>query len=216
MDQGRDDLIARLRELDEPGALAVVRARLAAGDDPLRIMEDCQEGVHQVGLCYEERRYFVSGLIMAGEILRQVVELVEPALGPPGPRDEGATVLLGTVQGDIHDIGKNIMHMLLRCNGFAVVDLGVDVAPAEFARQARSLRPRVVGLSALLTTTFDALRDTVAELRRLPAGEAPAVLIGGGMVDEIVSQAVGADGWARDAVEGLRLCRRLAAERDPT
>lgn len=206
-------LISLLRNLDEDSALALVRRRLTEGEDPIRIMGEAQEGVRQVGLLYEEHRYFVSGLIMAGEILRQIVELIEPALeqGPSG--SPGATILLGTVQGDIHDIGKNIVRMLLRCNGYTVVDLGVDVPAESFAEQTLRLRPDLVGLSGLLTTTSDAMRATVELLRSgVEEGEfLPPIIIGGGMVDESVCRFVGADSWAPDAASGLRLCRRLLA-----
>jgi len=212
----RPDLIAMLRDLDEVGVLERIRRRLEAGDDPLRLMAECQEGVRQVGLLYEERRYFVSGLIMAGEILRQVVELLEPAMArrPAGP--SSGTVLLGTVQGDIHDIGKNVVHMLLRSNGFKVVDLGVDVAPEAFVAGAREVRPQVVALSGLLSIAFDAMRDTVSLLRAELAGEGtlPATLIGGGMVDEKVWRYVGADHWAPDATGGLALCQKLTAREE--
>jgi methanogenic corrinoid protein MtbC1 len=191
-----------------------VRRRVAAGEDPLRIMEQCQEGVRQVGLLYEERRYFVSGLIMAGEILRQVLESIEPALERGPAHGSPTTVLLGTVHGDIHDIGKNIVHMLLRGNGFTVADLGVDVPPETFVSEVRRVKPAVVGLSGLLTIAFDAMRDTVSLIRsELP--HPPPILIGGGMVDEKVCRYVGADYWAPDATSGLRLCERLAAPSAP-
>ncbi|MDF1556242.1 MAG: cobalamin-dependent protein [Deferrisomatales bacterium] len=212
MGDDRTDLIGLLRTLDENGVLERVRQRLTAGEDPLQIMAECQEGVHQVGLLYEERQYFVSGLIMAGEILRQVVELVEPALERrPSSGPAPGTILLGTVEGDIHDIGKNVMHMLLRCNGFTVIDLGVDVAPEVFVARALELRPAVVGLSGLLTIAFDAMRDTVALLHAEWEGArpVPATLIGGGMVDEKVWRHVGSEYWAPDPTRGLELCRRL-------
>ncbi len=214
MGEERDNLIRLLRDLDETAVLALVRSRLEAGDDPLRIMEECQEGVRQVGLLYEEQRYFVSGLIMAGEILRQVVDLIGPVLEERVAGDSRGTVVLGTVQGDIHDIGKNLVHMLLRCNGFTVVDLGVDVAPEAFVARVRELKPAIVGLSGLLTTAAEAMRDTIALLRSEASSlePFPVLLVGGGMVDERVHRFVGADHWADDAIAGLRLCQRLAGK----
>lgn len=118
-------------------------------------------------------------------------------------------MVLGTVQGDIHDIGKNLVQALFRCEGFEVLDLGVDVPPAEFVRQVRATRPEVVGLSAFLTTGYDAMRETVRQIREtIPVDEQPAVIIlGGGLMSEPVCRCSGADLWTRDGLEGVRMCQ---------
>ena len=119
-------LIQQILELNEEEALDIVRQRLHQGDDPLSIVEDCQEGMRRVGQRYEKGQYFLSGLIMAGEIFREVMELAQPAIREKVQGNETGRILMGTVQGDIHDIGKNILTMLLGCYGFTVFDLGVD------------------------------------------------------------------------------------------
>lgn len=214
--QAADDrLTTLLRDLAEREALALVRDRLAAGEDPLAIMNSCQAGMLLVGQLYEQGKYFLSALIMAGEILREIVELLEPALG--GQRREGnaGAVLLGTVGGDIHDIGKNMMAILLRCHGFTVRDLGVDVPPGQFLTEAKASRPRIIGLSGLLTVSYDAMRNTVATLRGDAGTAGIPVLIGGGFVNAEVAAYVGADDWATDVMHGVRICQRLCGQ-DPS
>ena len=206
------DLAASIAGLEEETALALVHRRLEAGDDPLLLIKDCEEGLRQVGLCYERNEYFLAALIMAGEIFRQVMELVQPLVEQQEPGPVSGRILLGTVQGDIHDLGKNIVNMLLRCHNFAVDDLGVDVSPAAFTKEAARLQPHLVGLSGLLTSAYDAMRQTVALLRS--EGYEGPIVIGGGQLSAEVCQYVAADGWTTDAVAGVELCSRLIAESD--
>ena len=202
-------LIGAIGDLQEDVALALVRQRLAAGDDPLLIMEACQEGMRQVGLRYERREYYLAGLIMAGEIFSQVMELLRPVVERQTSDRASGCILLGTVKGDIHDLGKNIVNMLLSCHNFAVHDLGVDVSPATFAQQVAQVQPRIVGLSGLLTSAYDAMRETVTLLRA--QGYRGPIIIGGGQISEEVCQYVGADYWTTDGVAGTELCKRLIA-----
>lgn len=207
-------LIGAVGDLQEEMALALVRQRLAAGDDPLLIIEACQEGMRQVGLRYERREYYLAGLIMAGEIFSQVMELLRPVVERQVSDRASGCILLGTVKGDIHDLGKNIVNMLLSCHHFAVHDLGVDVSPVTFVQQAAQLQPHIVGLSGLLTSAYDAMRETVTLLRA--EGYQGPVIIGGGQISEEVCQYVGADYWTTDGVAGVDLCKRLmAAEPNP-
>ena len=204
-------LSALVADLDEEAVLALVRESLAAGDDPLQIIEACNDGMREVGLKYETGEYFVSGLIMAGEIFREVVELVQPLLEKRVDGHSSGVVLIGTVSGDIHDIGKNMLGMLLSCYGFTVIDLGVDVPPACFAQKAIEIRPDIVGLSGLITASFENMKETVAELREKAAGANVRfpILIGGGMIDDQICRYVGADYWENDAMSGVRLCQKL-------
>jgi methanogenic corrinoid protein MtbC1 len=211
----RTDLIDRVAELKEQAVLALVRERLNQGDDSLSIVEECQEGMRRVGEQYEQGKYYLAGLIMAGEIFREVMELAQPAIESQISGEESGRVLLGTVQGDIHDIGKNIQSMLLSCHGFTVYDLGVDVPPAEFLAQAKKVRPDIIGLSGLLTSSYDAMRDTIALIRDASVTELAdiPIIIGGTSINEQVCQYVGADYWIINAMEGVRLCQRLLADR---
>jgi methylmalonyl-CoA mutase cobalamin-binding domain/chain len=211
--KARAKMIELLADLDEEAVLRLVHKRLAAGDDPLRIIEDCNEGMRQVGQRYERGEFFVSGLIMSGEIFREVVEMVQPSLLQQNKGHSSGTVLVGTVSGDIHDIGKNITGMLLACHGFTVIYLGVDVPPTVFAAKAIETKPDVVGLSGLITASFDAMKATVTALRAEAQAQRCSfpIVIGGGMIDEQVCRYVGADYWVNNAMDGVRLCQRLMA-----
>jgi methanogenic corrinoid protein MtbC1 len=202
-------LIAAVANLDEETTLRLVRQRLDADDDPLLIIQDCEEGLRQVGLRYERREYYLAGLIMGGEIFREVMEMVQPVIERQVSGQASGCVLLGTVQGDIHDLGKNIVNMLLSCHNLVVHDLGVDVSPITFAEQVAQVQPDIVCLSGLLTSSYDAMRETVALLRA--QGYQGAIVIGGGQLSEEVFQYVGADYWTTDAMAGVELCKRLVA-----
>jgi 5-methyltetrahydrofolate--homocysteine methyltransferase len=211
LSQTRDQLIQLLADLEEDAVLQLVQQRITHGDDPLQIIEDCNEGMRQVGQRYERGEFFVSGLIMSGEIFREVVELVQPLLETRANRQSSGCVLVGTVAGDIHDIGKNMVGMLLACHGFTVIDLGVDVPPAKFAAKAIEVKPDVVGLSGLITASFDGMKTTVETLRAQAQEHRCSfhIIIGGGMLDEQVCRYVGADYWVTNAMDGVRLCQRL-------
>jgi len=200
-------LIAAITDLQEETALALVRQRLDAGDDPLLIIEDCQEGMRQVGVRYERNEYYLAGLIMAGEIFRQVMELLQPVVERQVSGQSSGRILLGTVEGDIHDLGKNIVNMLLSCHRFVVHDRSVDVSPTIFAEQAAPVQPHLVGLSGLLTNAYDAMRETITLLRA--QGYQGPIIIGGGQLSEKVCPYVGADHWTIDAVTGVELCQQL-------
>lgn len=210
------ELVHQVADLEEDAVLAIVRRRLAAGDDPLEIIYECDAGMRIIGKRYEEGEYYIAALIMAGEIFRQVVELVKPHLGvEPGDGTSGE-ILLGTVQGDIHDIGKDVLSMLLACHGFSVRDLGVDVPPATFVQATLEYEPDVIALSGLLTSAYNSMRETVAALREATEGwpARPPIIIGGGRIDEEIRRYVGADHWTDDAMEGVHLCQRLLEERN--
>lgn len=209
----QNQLVELLADLEEEAVLELARQRAAAGDDPLQIIQDCNAGMRRVGERYEQGHYFLSGLIMAGEIFREVVELVQPRLAGQASKQASGQVLLGTVQGDIHDIGKDMVGMLLTCYGFTVIDLGVDVAPAEFAEQVLQHRPDIVGLSGVLTASHAAMRETVSLLREgaQRAGLKFPIIIGGGMIDDQICSYVGADAWGADAMSGVHLCQKLMA-----
>jgi methanogenic corrinoid protein MtbC1 len=208
-------LIHHVVELNEQEVLALVRERLRNGDDPLAIVEACQSGMRQVGERYEQGQYFLSGLIMAGEIFREVMELAQPAIKEKVQGNESGRILLGTVQGDIHDIGKNIQSILLSCYGFTVYDLGVDVSPHTFVTRATEAKPDIVGLSGLLTSSYDAMRDTVALFRRDSDHTLASIpiIIGGVSINDQVCQYVGADYWIVNAMDGVRLCQSLLADK---
>ena len=203
-----------IANLDEDAVLAIVHDRIQAGQDPLEIIDECNYGMREVGQKYENGEYFVSGLIMSGEIFREVVEILQPVLARFAAGKSSGLVLIGTVSGDIHDIGKNMVGMLLSCYGFTVIDLGVDVPPADFANKAIDIKPDIVCLSGLITMSFEMMKETIRVLREKAAENEVnfPVLIGGAMIDEQICSYVGADYWERDAMSGVRLCQKLMAE----
>ena len=204
------ELSALLADLHEEAVLAQVRHRLKEGEDPLRLVEESQQGMRRVGERYEKGIYFISGLIMAGEIMHQVGDIILPLLKKRVSGDESGRILLGTVEGDIHYIGKDIIKVLLRCYGFTVFDIGVDVPAQTFLAKALEIKPDIIGLSCLLSSCFESMSATI-ELLRAEVGKAglkPSYIIGG-LVDEKVCSHVGSDHWAADAMTGVRLCQQM-------
>ncbi len=207
----RARLVSNISDLREQEALTLVKERVERGENPLLIVDDCQEGLRQVGERYEQREYYLSGLIMAGEIFREVMEILQPVIQLKFDNSENGTILLGTVRGDIHDIGKNSLSMLLTSYGFTVVDLGVDVPQAEFLLKALQVKPDIIGLSGLLTSSFDPMRETIQLIRNSGEREVSMlpIIIGGNQLNEQVCQYVGANYWVTDAMSGVRLCQKL-------
>lgn len=211
--QDQTALSSLLRDLEEDKAIALARQMLAAGASPQKIMRECQEGMLEVGRLYEKGHYYVSGLIMAGEILREITDLLKLAItDEPSVKDSLGVVLLGTVKGDIHDIGKNMVGMLLECNGFTVHDLGVDVPPEVFLETAMKISPDIIGMSGLLTVSYDSMRDTIKAIQScdVPAISRTPIVVGGSLLNDSVAKYVGANYWAKDAIHGLQIFQKLA------
>jgi dimethylamine corrinoid protein len=211
-----EDLRIALIELDEKRTLQLARELMAKGEAaPPSILGACQNALRVVGERYERQEYYLSALIMAGEIFRRVLELVAPAIEPATGGKSVGTVVLGTVAGDIHDIGKNMFGTSLRTYGFTVVDLGVDVSPQRFLEEVGRHRPDVVGLSGLIMRAVEGMKATVALLKdnEPELGYRPPVVVGGAIIDSRICQYCGADSWSADAIEGVRICERLVAPR---
>jgi methanogenic corrinoid protein MtbC1 len=206
------DLSVLIAELNEEAVLNQVAARIKEGIDPLLLMDECQKGIRMVGERYEKNVYYLSGLIMAGEIMHEVGEMVFPLLTSKVSGNETGRILLGTIEGDIHYIGKDIIKVLLGCYGFTVFDIGVDVPSKEFLIKAKELKPHIVGLSCLLLSSFPAVQKTI-QLLRSEIQPAPSFIIGG-LVDEQISNFAGADAWANDAMIGIRKCQQLIQKHD--
>jgi methanogenic corrinoid protein MtbC1 len=166
--------------------------------------------MRQVGQRYAAHKYYLSGLIMGGQIFSDVMSLIRPLVEARISGNASGKVLLGTVANDIHDLGKNIVNMLLTCHKFTVYDLGVDVPPEEFLKKAREIQPDLIGLSGLITTAYDSMRETILILRK--NGFRVPIIIGGSQLDDDVCRYTGADCWVTDANEGLKLCKELIAK----
>ena len=202
-----DKLVEAIVEMMDDEAVAIARSRLDAGTDPLEILAACREAMAEVGNRFESGEYFVPELILAGEMLRSISELVKPLLSGANAQAKKARIVLGTVAGDIHDIGKDIVYFMLDVNGFEVFDLGVDVPVQTFVDKVRELKPRIVALSGFLTLAYDSMRDTVRALDEAGLRGDVKVMIGGGVVDEQVRAFTGADAFGSDAMAAVNLAR---------
>jgi methanogenic corrinoid protein MtbC1 len=202
-----ESLLDALADLREDAALTIVKAQLAAGENPLAILERCRRGVEVVGNRFECGAYFLPDLIMASEILRAIGALVKPQIGRVNGIQRVGTVVIGTVQGDIHDIGKDIVTFLLDANGFEVHDLGVDVPAQTFVAKIREVTPDIVGLSGFLTLAYDAMKSTVDAITDSGLRRHVKIIIGGGHIDDLVRQYTGADAYATSATDGVAICR---------
>jgi len=200
-------LVSAIANLNEGSALNLIRERLAENDDPLTLIADCQKGLQRVGERYAQHKYYLSGLIMGGEIFYEVMELIQPAMENRISGTSSGRILLGTVESDIHDLGKNMVKLLLSCYEVTVYDLGVDVQPEEFLRQAKKLQPDILGLSGLITKSYDSMRETVRLFRE--EGYQIPIVIGGSQLSEEVFHYTGADYWVSEADVGVELCLRL-------
>ena len=207
-----DRLKSLITDLEEGPSLDELKRMLEQGVDPKTLLACCMEAMHQVGVRFEQGVYFISALIMAGEIMRSATDLLSPYLAADQSSEGKGRIMLGTIQGDIHDLGKNLFALLLRCHGISVIDLGVDVSAETFLEAAKAQRPDIIGISCVLTNSVEALKHAVEFLdKNLPSPKIPTV-IGGTCVDERVAAYVGATLWANDATNGLRICQRILAE----
>lgn len=205
------DLWQAISELEEERTLALVDQLLRNGANPLSIVEECREGLEAVGDRYSRGYYFLSDLIMSGEIFKGVMSLVEPVLVKRWRQGFLGRLVIGTVKGDIHDLGKSIVVSLLKCSGVEVFDLGVDVSPRQFVDALVKTRSEILGLSALMTPSFEWMKETVDMVKRTDTLPKVTVLIGG-LVNEAVRTYVGADYYCLEAREGVNLCLRLCKE----
>lgn len=208
MPMGRD-LVGLLADLKEQEALALVRERLDAGEDPVAILDDARAAMEVVGKRFEENTYFIPDLVYSGEILKTISEIIKPLLVKEEEKSEKlGKVLIGTVAGDIHDIGKNIVTFLLEVNGFEVKDIGVDVPAKKFVEAIKEFEPDVVGLSCLLTVAFDAMKDTITAIQDAGLRDKVKIMIGGGVVDEHLVPYVGADGFEQYASGAVTISKK--------
>jgi methanogenic corrinoid protein MtbC1 len=203
-----ESLIQSLVEMQEDEALRRAREMLAEGVDPLLILEACSKAMETVGTRFEKGEYFLPHLMMAGEMLKQISGMIKPLIREEKKGAARGRVLMGTVKGDIHDIGKNIVIFLLEANGFEVRDIGIDQRPESFVEAIREFHPQVVGMSGLLTLAFDSMKKTVQTIEGAGLRQGIRIMIGGGQVTDKVREYTGADDWGADAVAGVKLARR--------
>lgn len=205
-----NELVDAMANMREQEALRLAKKMLDEGQDPLKILELCREAVEFVGKQFELGEYFLPELIMAGEILKKISKIAEPFLkqGAGDKTERIGKVVIGSVKGDIHDIGKDIVIFLLDVNGFEIHDLGVDVPPSEFVEAIRKTQPQVVGMSALLTTVFESFKNTVEAITEAGFRDEVKIMIGGGTVTDDVREYSGADAYGKDAVAAVTLAKK--------
>jgi methanogenic corrinoid protein MtbC1 len=202
------DLVSALADLKEQEALKVVEDRLKAGEEPLKILDDARKAMEIVGKRFADSEYFIPDLVYSGEILKEITDIVKPKLGKAGEAKRLGKVVFGTVAGDIHDIGKNIVVFMLDVNGFEVYDLGVDVPVQKFVEKIRESGAPIVGLSGFLALAFDSMKQTIEAIKAAGLRDKVKVMIGGGQMSEEVRKYTGADAYGPDAMAGVSLAKK--------
>jgi 5-methyltetrahydrofolate--homocysteine methyltransferase len=210
MDENEKRLVELVADMDEEGALKLAQEMLDGGGDPLRVLELCREAMDIVGKRFEQGEYFLPELILAGEVLDQIGAMAKPLIRQsPGEESRKlGRVLIGTVHGDLHDIGKNIVTFMLDINGFEVKDIGIDVPVAKFVEEIKAFQPRVVCLSGFLTLAFDSMKETVKAIEAAGLRDQVKIQIGGGQIDETIRAYTGADSYGLNAVDAVAFSRK--------
>jgi methanogenic corrinoid protein MtbC1 len=203
-----EKLVYAIADMREEEALALVKEMVNSGVEPMAILDSAREAMAIVGQRFEEGTYFLPELMLSGEMLNQITDILKPELAKLPEVKYHGKVLIGTVQGDIHDIGKNIVTFMLDVNGFDVLDLGVDVSPQRFVEAIQDFEPQVIGLSGFLTLAFDSMKETVDAIETAGLRDGIKIMIGGGQVNEEIQKYAGADAYGRDAMAGVSLARQ--------
>jgi Predicted cobalamin binding protein len=203
-------LTQALGDLEEDQVMDLLKEFAATNpseEEALEAVGACQAGMGIVGQMFENGEYFVGDLIFAGELLTEAINVLKPALGGSGSTIIG-TILLGTVHGDLHDIGKNIFRSMSEAAGFEVVDIGIDVAVEEFVSKAKEVKPQIIGMSGVLTLAIDSMKETVDALKE--AGADAKIIIGGNPVTKEACEYIGSDAFTTNAAEGVKICQGWA------
>lgn len=202
------DLVNSLADLKEDEVIAIVKEKMDKNEDPMKILSEAGKGMEIVGKRFSESKYFIPDLVYSGEILKQINELIKPKLSEGVETKKGGKVVIGTVAGDIHDIGKDIVVFMLDVNGFEVTDLGIDVPVQKFVDAIKESNAPVVGLSGFLTLAFDSMKQTVEAIKAAGLRDKVKVMIGGGQITDEVVKYTGADAYGKDAMAGVTLARK--------
>jgi methanogenic corrinoid protein MtbC1 len=202
------DLVSTLADLKEKEALKIVEERLDADEDPLGILNDARKAMEIVGNRFADSTYFIPDLVYSGEILKAITDVLKPKMAKEAEVKRVGKVVIGTVAGDIHDIGKNIVVFMLDVNGFEVYDLGVDVPAQKFVDKIKESGAPIVGLSGFLTLAYDSMKQTVEVIKSAGLRDKVKVMIGGGQITEEIMKYAGADAYGRDAMAGVSLAKK--------
>ncbi len=202
------ELIAAFVEIREEDVRRITAELLESGTDPMAVLEAGREALEIIGQRFEAGQAFVPELIMAGEIMGEITALAKPKLEQTASAETLGRVLVGTVEGDIHDIGKDVVVFMLEANGFDVVDLGVDVTPQTFVEKVKEVKPDAVALSGLLTLAYQSMKETVDAIKEAGLRDQVKIMIGGAPVDDHVRVFSGADAWGKDAMEAVAFAKQ--------
>ena len=204
----KENLVDAIANMREEEAMQLAQKMLDAGEEPLLLLDACREAMAIVGERFEQKEYFLPELIIAGDVLKYIGELVKPKLkGVDTKTEPVGKVVLGTVAGDIHDIGKDIVAFMLDVNNIEVHDLGVDVPPDKFVEKVKEVKPEVVGMSGLLTLAFDQMKVTVEALAEAGVRDSVKIMIGGAAMSEDAAAYIGADAYGPDASAAVKLAQ---------
>jgi len=206
-----EQLVNYIADMQEDEALAMAKELLDAGTPPTEILDDCRAAMEIVGKRFEEGEYFLPELMLAGEMLKAISAEVKPRMVSGQDVKKGARVIVGTVAGDIHDIGKDIVVFMLDVNGFDVLDLGIDVPVQTFVDKIKEFKPPVVALSGFLTLAYDSMKETVEAIKAAGLRDGVKIMIGGGTMDDTVRQYAGADAYGLDAMAAVTLAKQWTA-----
>ncbi len=203
-------LVENISEMKEQEAIEEATNLLEKGYDPLKILGECKEAMDIVGQRFSDGKYFIPELMMAGEILGQISKITKSKLSSTANKEEVSLgkLVLGTVHGDIHDLGKNIVSFMLDLNGFDVIDIGVDVPPEKFVEAVKDHNPDMVGLCGLLTLAYDPMKNTVSAIDEAGLRDNVKIMIGGGAVDEEIRKFCNADAYGKDAIAAVSLAKQ--------
>jgi methanogenic corrinoid protein MtbC1 len=201
-----DKLISNMADLMEEETIALVKELVQSGANPMDILDDASSAMAIVGKRFETAEYFIPDLMMAGEILKGISDIVKPLLEKEGPAKKKGKVLIGTVAGDIHDIGTDIVQFMLDVSGYDVLNIGIDVPVPVFVEKIKEFKPAVVGLSGFLTLAFDSMKKTVEAIEAEGLRKDIKIMIGGGQMDDEIRKYVKADAYGKDAMAAVTLC----------
>lgn len=204
-----DEMVNAIVECDQDHAAAKAKEALESGVDPVMALKDVLTRASDiVSNRFDEGEYFLPHLVMAGDAMTAVADMLEPAI-PEGEGYAKKVVVIATVEADMHSVGKNIVGMMMRAGGFEVHDLGVDVKSATIIAKAKEVNADIIALSSLLTTTMPYQREVIDDLRAAKLKDRYKVMIGGGAVTQEWASQIGADGYGRDAIEAVKVAREL-------
>ena len=204
--------VEELVDLNEEAVRNLLKTRLDSGEDPLAILNDVKTAMKIIGDKFSEKEYFLPELIMSGEILKDIFEVLQPKLKEGVTGESKGKIVIGTVSGDIKDIGKDIVRFMLDVNGYEVIDLGVDVPAEKFIAAIKEHKPKVLGLSGFLTLAFDSMKEIIEKLKVSGIRDSIKIMIGGGTIDSRIVEFVGADKYGESAVEAVKLADQWMEE----